>query len=99
MLRRFLVEREIPGIGGRSAEGLGETARTANVALDKLSGIQWQCSFVAQNKTFCIFLADSEAVIREHGRLSGFPVNRITEIPTIVDPASERHCAILAKSA
>lgn len=92
MLRRFMIERDIKDVGRLGPSGLGATARTLNGALDKLTGIQWQCSFVARNKTFCVYLADSEAVIREHARLSGIPADRVTEIATLIDPTTERHC-------
>jgi Protein of unknown function (DUF4242) len=92
MLRRFMIEREIPDVGAMRPEELGEASRTSNAALAKLSSVQWQHSFVARDKTFCVYLADSEEAIREHARLSGFPANRITEIPTIIDPTTERQC-------
>jgi hypothetical protein len=53
----------------------------------KLYGkIQWEHSYVTGDKTYCIYLADSEASILEHARLSGFPANKITETRTIIDP-------------
>ncbi|MES2144893.1 MAG: nickel-binding protein [Pseudomonadota bacterium] len=48
--------------------------------------IQWQHSYVAGDKTFCVYLADSKDVIRTHASLSGIPAGRITEIPQIIDP-------------
>jgi hypothetical protein len=51
-----------------------------------LSAIQWLHSYVAGDKTFCIYLATSEEVIRRHAELSGIPVSRIIEIPQIIDP-------------
>ena len=50
--------------------------------------IQWQESYVTDDKTFCIYLAEDEAVIREHARLSGFPANVITEVKAVIDPAT-----------
>lgn len=94
MLRRFIVERDIPGVGALSEQALGDAARVSNQALGKLSGVQWQMSFVARDKTFCVYLADSEAAIREHARLSGFPAGRITETHCVIDPATERYCAL-----
>ena len=41
---------------------------------------------LAADKIFCVYLAESEAVIRKHAELSGIPVTRITEIPQIIDP-------------
>jgi hypothetical protein len=94
MLRRFLIERRLPGVGQLAPSELGEAARRSNGALAKLTGVQWQQSFVARDRTFCVYLADSEAVIREHARLAGFPVDRITEIPTLIDPTTERACPL-----
>jgi hypothetical protein len=62
-------------------------ARSSNQALEKLGGcIQWQHSYVAGDKTFCIYLAENEDVIRKHAELSGISVSTITEIPQIIDP-------------
>ncbi len=64
-----------------------DAAMTSCDALAKLYGkIQWEHSYVTGDKTFCIYLADGEATIREHARLSGFPANKITEVSTVIDP-------------
>lgn len=88
MLRRFIIEREIAGIGGLGEAELGAAARTSNGALARLDGIQWQHSYVTADKTFCVYLAENEELIREHARISGFPANKITEIVTIIDPST-----------
>jgi Protein of unknown function (DUF4242) len=89
-LKRFMIERDIPGIGGMSVVELCGAARASNQALHKIgsASIQWQHSYVAGEKTFCIYLADSEASIRKHSELSGIPVSRITEIPQVIDPTT-----------
>lgn len=88
-LKRFLIERDIPGIGGSSIVELCGAARASNQAIGKIGpGIQWQHSYIAGDKTFCIYLAQSEDVIRAHAELSGFPVNAITEIAHIIDPTT-----------
>jgi len=88
-LKRYLFEREIAGIGGMTLIELCGAARASNQAIAKLgSGIQWQHSYVAGNKTFCVYLADSEDVIREHAEQSGIPVSIVTEIPQIIDPTT-----------
>jgi hypothetical protein len=64
-------------------------ARASNQAIAKIGAlIQWQHSYVAGDRTFCVYLADSEATIREHAELSGIPVARITEVPRIIDPTT-----------
>lgn len=85
-LKRFLIERDIPGIGGMSVVELCGAARASNQALAKVGKIQWQHSYVAGDKTFCIYLAEDEAAIRKHAELSGIPVTKVTEIPQIIDP-------------
>jgi hypothetical protein len=73
---------------------MGEAAKTSNRALARREGIQWQHSYVTRDKTFCVYLAESEALIREHARLSGFPANVITEVTEVIDPATERQCVL-----
>ncbi len=86
-LKRFLIEREIPGIGGMSIVELCGAARASNRAIEQLDGaVQWLHSYVAGDRTFCLYLAESEEAVRRHAELSGFPANRITEVPQIIDP-------------
>ena len=88
-MKRFLIERNIPGVGTMSNIELCGAARASNQALSKLAPkVQWQHSYVASNKTFCVYLAEDEAAIREHAALSGFPANVITEVSQIIDPVT-----------
>lgn len=86
-MKRYLIERDIPGIGGMSIVELCGAARSSNCAIDQLAGtVQWQHSYVAGDKTFCIYLADGEEAVLRHAELSGIPVTRIVEVPRIIDP-------------
>lgn len=86
-MKRYVIERDIPGVGSMSGEQLKAAAEASCDALAKLYGkIQWEHSYVTADKTFCIYLADGEATIREHARISGFPANKITETRTVIDP-------------
>jgi hypothetical protein len=88
-MRKFMVEREIPGVGALSACELGDAAKRSNAALAELAPqVQWQQSYVAGDKTFCVYLAESEEAIRSHAAKSGFPANRITEIRAVIDPST-----------
>jgi hypothetical protein len=90
-LRRFIIEREIPGVGTLEREQLREAAATSNAALAQLApDIQWVESYVAGDKTFCVYLATDESVIRKHAEISGFPATTITEIRKTIDPTTER---------
>jgi len=91
-LKRYLIERDIPGIGGMSIVELCGAARTSNRAIEKLAGaVHWQHSYVSDNKSFCVYLAESEEAVRKHAELSGFPVTRLVEIHQIIDPTTANH--------
>jgi hypothetical protein len=88
-LQRYMIERDIPGIGGMSTVELCGAARTSNQAISKVGpGVQWQHSYVTGDKTFCIYLADGEASIRKHSELSGIPFTKITAISSVIDPTT-----------
>lgn len=90
-MKRFVIERQIPGVGCLNAQQLSEAAATSNAALAKLAGqAQWVQSYVVEDKTYCIYLADSEAAVQEHSRLSGFPANKVTEVLGIIDPMTSK---------
>lgn len=86
-MKRYVIERDIPGIGEFSVTELCGAARASNQALTSIGpGIQWQHSYVGGDKTFCIYLAESEDAIRKHAELSGIPYSRVTEVPQVIDP-------------
>jgi hypothetical protein len=86
-MKRYLIERAIPGVGQLNGEQLKGAAATSNDALAKLAGkAQWVQSFVVDDKTFCIYLADNESSVQQHAALSGFPASKVTEVRTVIDP-------------
>jgi len=86
-MKRYVIERDLPGVGAMNRTQLKDAAATSNDALAKLAGkVQWDHSYVVDNKTFCIYVAESEAVVKEHAKLSGFPATKVTEVRTIIDP-------------
>lgn len=88
-MKRYVIERELPGVANLSAAQLKDTAATSNDALAKLAGkAQWLQSYVVDDKTFCIYLAESEAAVREHARLSGIPATKISEVRGVIDPTT-----------
>ena len=88
-LKRYVIERDIPNIGAASSQELSGAAATSNTALAQLAPrVQWEHSYVASNKTFCVYLAEDEDAIREHAKISGFPASTITEVTAIIDPTT-----------
>ena len=91
-MKRFMIERQIPKVGTLEQEQLQQAAARSNQALNQLGpDIQWVESFVAEDKTFCIYLAKDEAIIQRHAELSGFPATKVTEIGKTIDPTTARH--------
>lgn len=90
-LRRYIIERDIPGVGTFAREQLRGAAAKSNEALSQLApDVQWIESYVAEGKTFCVYLATDEAVIHKHAEISGFPATKITEVRKVIDPTTER---------
>jgi hypothetical protein len=88
-MRKYIIERELPAIGSAERETLKAAAAKSNAVLQQLSpAIQWVESYVAGDKTFCVYLAENEDVIRKHSELSGFPANKVTEIRKMIDPTT-----------
>lgn len=88
-MKRYVIERPIPKVGSFDREQLRDASTVSNNALAQLAPrVQWEHSYVAADKTFCIYLANEEAAIQEHAKLSGFPAATITEITCMIDPTT-----------
>ena len=88
-MRRFVIERDLPKIGQADTKTLQGASTKSNEALAAIGkDVQWVHSYVADNKTFCIYLAKNEDVIRRHSELSGIPATKITEVYRIIDPTT-----------
>ncbi len=88
-LHKFIIERDIPKVGTFDREQLKAASAKSNSVLAELApDIQWVESFVAADKTFCVYLAKDQAIIRKHAEMSGFPATKITEIGKMIDPTT-----------
>jgi hypothetical protein len=86
---KFIVEREIPGAGRMSTADLqGVSRKSCSVLRDLGPDVQWVESFVTDDKIYCVYIAPSADLIRKHAELGGFPANRISEVKSIIDPAT-----------
>jgi len=87
-MHKFVIEREIPGVGHMTAAQLQTVARRSiNVLAGLGVQIQWVESFICGDKIYCVYLAEDEELIREHGRLTGIPCNSILQISKVIDPS------------
>ena len=88
-MQKFVIERTVPGAGQMDAAGLAAITEKSNGVLRDLgSEIQWVHSYVVDDKIFCLYLAEDEDIIREHGRCGGFPVDAVHAVAATIDPAT-----------
>ena len=86
---KFVVEREMPGVGKLGPGELRGAAGKSNEVLDGMGPqIQWVQSYVSDDKIYCVYIAPDRAMIEEHARLTGFPANRISEVRHMIDPTT-----------
>jgi hypothetical protein len=90
-MNRYVIEREMPGIGTADRQQFREAAQKSNLVLGQLApDVQWVESYVTDDKIFCVYLAKDESVVRKHAEMSGFPANRISEVKRVIDPTTAR---------
>ena len=91
-MHRYVIERDIPEIGSAGREELKGAADQSNGVLRAMQSegkhIQWEHSYVAGDKTFCIYVADGAELIAEHAERSGFPATTVTEVGKVIDPTT-----------
>ena len=86
---KYVIEREMPGVGSLNSAQLGEASRNSCNAIQKMSPrVQWVQSYVTGDKIYCVYIAVNEEAVREHARQGGFPANRISEVKAIIDPTT-----------
>ena len=86
---KFVIERDIPGAGSLTPAQLQAISqKSCGVLRDMGPQIQWVHSYVTGDKIYCIYIAPSEEMVREHASQGGFPANRVSEITTIIDPTT-----------
>jgi len=86
-MKRFVIERNLPGVHNLAQGELRDAAAQSNAAIAKFPGkLTWEHSYVVNDKTFCIYLADNAETVMKHAEASGFPANKVTEVRTVIEP-------------
>jgi hypothetical protein len=86
---KFVIEREIPGAGKMTQADLKAISKKSCGVLSSLGpSVQWIQSYVTGDKIYCIYHAADESLIRRHAELGGFPANKISQVTTVIDPAT-----------
>jgi hypothetical protein len=90
-MKTYLIERDIPDAGKLTPDQLKSISqKSCSVLKDMGPQIEWIQSYVTGNKIFCVYKAENEDLIREHAKKGGFPANVITEISTVISPATAK---------
>ena len=88
-MKKFIIEREVPGAGKLSQEELRAIAQTSCEVVNHLGKpYHWVESFVTDNKIYCVHIAEDEDTIREHAQKGGFPANSVQEVKAVIDPTT-----------
>jgi hypothetical protein len=74
---RRLSAQKLQAISHKSCSVLGALGQ----------GIQWLKSYITDDKVYCVHIAPSEALVREHAR-QRFPADRVSAVVTIIDPTT-----------
>lgn len=82
---RFIIERSIPPM---TRDELAEAARRSKQAIAAMDGIVWIKSYIseADGKIYCEYEAPNAALLWEHARRAGLPIDRVSEIGLEVSP-------------
>ena len=90
-MKTYLIEREIPAAGKFTPAELKGISQTSCGVLEAMGPqIKWLHSYVVADKIYCVYQAENEDLVREHGAKGGFPVTNIMEVGTTISPATAK---------
>ena len=88
-MHTYVIERDIPGAGKLTPEQLKSISETSCTVLKEMGPvIQWDHSYVTEDKIFCVYKAENIELIKEHAKKGGFPANAIYEVDNVISPAT-----------
>ena len=85
---QYVIERTLPGAGDLSDEQVHDIAQASNEVLDAMPDVQWQESYVTQDKLYCMYVAPDAEAVREHARRGGFPADSVEQVRRRIDPTT-----------
>ena len=88
-MHRYVIERDLPGVGALTAEQIRVVAQTSNHAVSTIgTGVQWIRSQITDDRIYDEYLAESEQLVYEHAIRAGLPSTRVSRVRCVVDPTS-----------
>lgn len=92
IMKTYVIERVIPGAGDLTAEQLKGISQTSCKVLNEMGPkIEWLQSYVTGDKIYCVYKAESKELVEEHAKKGGFPANSISEVATVISPATAKN--------
>lgn len=86
---KYVIERDLPGLGLMSPDELAATAAQSNKVLaDMAPAVQWQHSYITDDKMYCVYVAPDAEAVREHARRGGYPADAVNKVGVIIDPTT-----------
>ena len=86
-MKRFIIEREVPGASELSPADLAGIAKTSNEVVATLGvPYNWVNSYVAGDKIYCVHETGDVETILEHARRGGFPANTVSVVANEFGP-------------
>lgn len=86
---KFIIERNMPGAGNLTPADLkGASQKSSAVLRDLGPDVQWQQSYVTDDKIYCVYIASNEDLVRRHAAIAGFPADSVARVRAVIDPAS-----------
>ncbi|MGO8994243.1 MAG: DUF4242 domain-containing protein [Polyangiaceae bacterium] len=86
---KFVIERDLPGAGKLTdAEIKGVSQKSCSVLSNMRGTVQWQQSYVTDDKIYCVYIAPNEEAVRQHAKEGGFPANRVSQVRRVIDPTT-----------
>jgi hypothetical protein len=86
---KYIIERAIPGAGSLTPQDLQAISQKSCSILNSMEPcIQWLESYVTDDKVYRLYIAPDEAAIRMHAEQGEFPVTRVAQVRSVIDPTT-----------
>ena len=85
---QYVIERTLPGAGELSDDEVQAIAAKSNEVLEGMPAVQWQESYVTQDKLYCVYVAPDADSVREHAQRGGFPADSVEQVRRRIDPTT-----------
>lgn len=89
-MSRYVIERTLPGAGQLSEQELADISTRSNEVLAGMEDVSWVESYVTDDKLYCVYDAGDPELVREHARRGGFPADSVSEVRSVISPATGR---------